>query len=367
MLKAEKYDVDRIFRLIAGIVIFGLLFLLIYYLRNVLIPFVIAIIIANILDPAVDFFEDRKIPRVLSILIVFILLSGILFLLLFFGTPYVINELSQFSEILPQYIDDISEFFLEKLTILQGGDTSQNINKYLDPIIENLQSSQFIEKIFGYITSIFSQLLNLVLLLVGLVIIVMYVFFLLRDIDKLKERWHNYIPAKYRKTVTMVVSDTYDVSVNFFRGQLIIVSILGILFSIGFTIVDIRMAVLFGFAAGLLNLIPNFGTIIAIFPGLLLAVGRAAEPGGGDPIIKIISVLIVFAVVQGVQDIILTPTIMGKRTGLRPATILFSVFIWGKLLGFLGVILAIPLTCLTNSYFAKFILKENPESPKKET
>jgi predicted PurR-regulated permease PerM len=80
-----------------------------------------------------------------------------------------------------------------------------------------------------------------------------------------------------------------------------------------------------------------------------------------------ISVLIVFTVVQGVQDIILTPTIMGKRTGLRPATILFSVFIWGKLLGLLGVILAIPLTCLTKTYFAKFILKENPGPVKKES
>jgi len=353
MLQSEKYDIDRIFRLIVSLVTLCLLFALIYYLRTVLIPFAIAFVIANFLDPVVDYFERVRIPRIISILIVFFIIAGILFLLFFFGVPYVIDELSQFSQIFPDYISNIYEFIVDKL----GEDATQNIDQY----IENLQGAQFIDTLIEYLTNIFSQLLNLIYLLVGSVIVVMYVFFLLRDIDRIRARWLKYIPEKYRETVQMFVKDTYYYTMTFFRGQLTVVTILGILFAIGFSIVNIRLAILIGFTAGFLNLIPNFGTLVAIIPAVLLAIGRAVEVEGNS-LLFIGGVLIVFLVVQLLQDMVIVPTVMGKRTGLRPATILISVFIWGKLLGFLGVILAIPLTCLTKVYFVRFILKEDPVS-----
>lgn len=357
MLQSEKYDIDRIFRIIVSLVTLVLLFSLIYYLRTVLIPFAIAFVIANFLAPVVDYFERIRIPRIISILIVFIIIAGILFLLFFFGVPYVIAELSQFSQIFPDYILSIYEFIISKL----GEDSTQNIDQYLNKIIENLQAAQFIDTLIDYLTNIFSQLFNLIYLLVGSAIVVMYVFFLLRDIDRIRTRWSKYIPEKYRETVQMFVKDTYYYTVTFFRGQLIVVTVLGILFAIGFSIVNIRLAILIGFTAGFLNLIPNFGTFVAIIPAVLLAIGKAVEVDG-NTLLFIGGVLIVFLIVQIIQDVILIPTIMGKRTGLRPATLLISVFIWGKLLGFLGVILAIPLTCLTRVYFARFILKEDPIS-----
>ncbi|KPK96205.1 hypothetical protein AMJ80_01330 [bacterium SM23_31] len=357
MLQSEKYDIDRIFRLIVSLITLCLLFLLVYYLRMVLIPFAIAFIIANLLDPVVDLFERIGIPRVISIILVFLIIFGILFLIFFFGIPYIISELSQFSQIFPNYISNIYQLIASKL----GEDSTQSVDQYLNKIIENLQSTQFVDTLINYLTNIFSQLLNLIYLLVGSVIVVMYVFFLLRDIHRFRARWLKYIPEKYRDTVQMFVRDTYYYTVTFFRGQLTIVTILGILFAIGFSIVDIRLAILIGFLAGFLNLIPNFGTLVAIIPAVLLAIGRAVEVDG-SLLLRIGGVLIVFLVVQLIQDMILIPTIMGKRTGLRPATILFSVFVWGKLLGFLGVILAIPLTCLTKVYFARFVLKEKPVS-----
>ena len=185
-------------------------------------------------------------------------------------------------------------------------------------------------------------------------------FFLLRDIDKMRSKWFYYVPENYREPVRMFVKDAYDYTVNFFRGQLTVVTILGVLFAAGFTIVDIRLSILIGLTAGFLNLIPNFGTLVALIPAVLLAAGRALEEGG-DPTLRIGGVLIVFIVVQLIQEIVLVPNIMGKRTGLRPATLLFSVFVWGKLLGFLGIILAIPLTCLVKVYFIRIVLKNDPE------
>jgi len=354
----EKYDIDRIFRLVLTVFIAGLMFSLIYYLRTILIQFVIAFIIAYLLDPIVDVLENLRIPRVVSILIVFIFIGLIFFVLIFYGFPYVYSEFYTFGQVFPKYIQNIYNFIQSKISVLsQQQPASESFNTYLEKIIENIEASQFIDRILRYISNIFSQLLNLIYLLIALVIIVMYVFFLLRDIDRIKERWQYYIPDKYRITIQVFLQDVHFYTTRFFRGQLTIVFILGILFSIGFSIVDIRLAIIFGFTAGLMNFIPNFGTVTAIFPAVLLAVGRAAEDGS-DPWMRIFGVLLVFLIVQITQDLILTPTIMGKRTGLRPATILFSVLIWGKLLGFLGIILAIPLTCLTKVYFARFILKE---------
>jgi len=354
----EKYDIDRIFRLFLTVAAFGLLFFLIYYLRNVLIPFVIAFIIAYILDPVVDFFDSMRLPRIVSIIIVFGFIGILFYLIFFFGIPYIYNELESFGEVFPKYIQDFYEYFQSKFMIFSQSQTaSEYFSSIYEKFLQNVETSQFIERLLGYLTSIFSQLFNIVYLFVAFVIIIMYVFFLLRDIDRFKERWHYYIPSRYRENVKIFIGEAYYYMAHFFRGQLTIVSILGILFAIGFTIVDIRLALLIGFTAGFLNLVPNFGTLIAIIPAVLLAVGRAAE-AGEDPLIRIAGVLIVFLIVQIIQDVVLTPTIMGRRTGLRPATILFSVFIWGKLLGFLGIILAVPLTCLTKVYFARFILKE---------
>jgi predicted PurR-regulated permease PerM len=400
MLKAEKYDVDRIFRFILALIAAAIFFSLIYYLRTILIPFVIAFIIAYLLDPVVDLYEGMKIPRVLSILIVFLLIGCILFSIIFGVTPYIYYELVTFGEIVPSYISKFYEFIQSILSkydvfsennplkptdvnidtniadisdyaVLDTIDTNKNIaneqgisekiNTNLNRIFKIIEPSKLVEQLVSYISDIFSQILNIIYMIVAFVIIIMYVFFLLRDIDKFKERWIYYVPEKYRKNVKLFVNETYFYISNFFRGQLLIVSILSILFIIGFSIVGIPMPIILGLTAGFLNLIPNFGTLIATFPAVLLAVGQALQPGGGDPLLKVVAVLIVFIVVQVIQDTVLVPTIMGKRTGLRPATILFSILIWGKLLGFLGIILAIPLTCMTKVYFARFVLKREHE------
>jgi len=367
--QSEKYDIDRIFRLFISLITIAFVFGLIFYLRTILIPFAIAFIIAYVLDPLVDFFERRKVPRVLAILIVFILIIATSILMFRFVFIYIIDELRQFGTIFPNYVTGIYDYVSSKF----DENSMQNLEQFLNlnAIIENLQTSQVVETLLEYLTGLASQIWNLFALLIGGVIVVMYVFFLLRDIDRFRSRWMLYIPIKYRDTVQMFVRDTYHYTVTFFRGQLIIVTILGVLFAIGFSIVNIPLAILVGLTAGFLNLIPNFGTLVAIFPAILLAIGRAEELNslnqvafGGffnNHVSLIGGVFLVFLVVQIVQDFILVPNIMGKRTGLRPATILFSVFVWGKLLGFLGVILAVPLTCLTKVYFTRFILKNDPE------
>ncbi len=142
MSNSEKYDLDRIFRLFLTISIVAVLFFLVYYLRTVLIPFAAAFIIAYILDPVVDFFENRKIPRILSILIVFILIGILFFLFFFYGIPYIYNELMAFGEILPKYIQDLYSFIQAKVAVIsETAAYSEYVDTFLGKITENIQSS----------------------------------------------------------------------------------------------------------------------------------------------------------------------------------------------------------------------------------
>jgi len=129
----------------------------------------------------------------------------------------------------------------------------------------------------------------------------------------------------------------------------------GVLFSIGFLIIDFPMAVGLGLFIGLLNMVPYL-QLIGFVPTILLAIVKAAETGQNFWMIMLMAV-VVFAVVQAIQDAILTPKIMGHVTGLNSAIILLSLSIWGSLMGILGMIIALPMTTLLISYYQKYIVK----------
>ena len=142
---------------------------------------------------------------------------------------------------------------------------------------------------------------------------------------------------------------------KYFRGQAMVAFCVGILFSIGFLIIDFPMAVGLGLFIGLLNMVPYL-QLIGFVPTILLAIVKAAETGQNFWMIMLMAV-IVFAVVQAIQDAILTPKIMGHVTGLNSAIILLSLSIWGSLMGILGMIIALPMTTLLISYYQKYIVK----------
>ena len=145
----------------------------------------------------------------------------------------------------------------------------------------------------------------------------------------------------------------------YFRGQSLIALCVGVLFSIGFLIIGFPMAIGLGLFIGLLNMVPYL-QIVGFIPTILLAMLKAADTGQNFWVILLMA-LAVFAVVQAIQDMFLTPRIMGHVMGLNPAVILLSLSIWGSLLGFIGLIIALPLTTLCISYYRRFVLKENSE------
>lgn len=151
---------------------------------------------------------------------------------------------------------------------------------------------------------------------------------------------------------------------RYFRGQSLVAFLVGILFSIGFLIVGLPLAIVLGLFIGLLNMVPYL-QIIGVIPTVLLCLIKASESGQNFWLL-FAACMAVFIIVQLIQDIILVPRIMGHVTGLNPAIILLSLSIWGTLLGVIGMIIALPLTSLVLAYYQKYILKENPEKEKKK-
>jgi predicted PurR-regulated permease PerM len=153
-----------------------------------------------------------------------------------------------------------------------------------------------------------------------------------------------------------IFGDVADTMSRYFRGQAAVSFFVGVIFAIEFYIIGLPMAIAFGMFVGLLNMVPYL-QLIGFIPAILLAVVKAADTGQSFWLIML-SVLIVFAIVQIIQDTILTPRIMGHVTGLNSAIILLSLSIWGSLLGILGMIIALPMTTLLITYYQKYVVKK---------
>ena len=170
------------------------------------------------------------------------------------------------------------------------------------------------------------------------------------------------MPAKYREMTVRIVNDVKEGMNRYFRGQALVAFLVGILFCIGFLIIDFPLAIGFGLFIGLLNMIP-YMQLIALVPTILLALLKAADTGENFWWI-LGTALLVFCIVQAIQDTIIVPKVMGKITGLNPAIILLSLSIWGALMGMLGMIIALPCTTIILSYYKRFIKNQEESSIK---
>jgi predicted PurR-regulated permease PerM len=185
--------------------------------------------------------------------------------------------------------------------------------------------------------------------------VLLYTLFILLDYEQFSNGWVLMLPERLRPIATQVVADVEQGMNKYFRGQGMVAFCVGVLFSIGFLIIDFPMAIGLGMFIGLLNMVPYL-QLLGFIPTIILAIVKAADTGENFWFILLMA-LIVFAVVQTIQDTILTPKIMGKVMGLNSAIILLSLSVWGALLGILGMIIALPMTTLLITYYQKYIVK----------
>ena len=359
----KPFTFDRVARIVFSILMISGILYLVAILKNALLPFLIAWLMAYMMQPFVRFFQYKlKLrSRVLSIVMVLLLSAGLLTLLYFLVVPSIVDEIQRTFDLIqthqgnPGDVPLIPEswrlYIANQLDVLQ---LSELVSR------ENMLNAvkQIAPQLWSLLSGTFSLLFSITIVFV----ILLYFIFILLDYEKIAEGWIKLIPERYRPFTKGLAEDVEDSMNRYFRGQALIALCVGILFSIGFRIIDFPLAVSLGLFIGFLNLIPYLQTL-GIIPMALLSLLKSTETGENFWLIFGLS-LLVLCVVQSMQDLFLTPKIMGKAMGLNPAIILLSLSIWGTLLGFVGLIVALPLTTLCLSYYKRFILMEHSKIEK---
>lgn len=358
-MERKKITFDSFIRgVILGIIIIGILMLL-KRLSSVLLPFFIAWLIAYLMYPLVTFFQYRlrlknRIISIFCALFCLLLIGAAAFYLL---VPPMIQESVKVKDLLVQYFS--------------SGTSTSNVPQTLSEFLRENIDVQFITDLFNKenlldamkeavprVWSLLSDSIDLIFSFFTVFLILLYVIFILLDYESISEGWTHLVPTKYRSFVVGLLNDVKEGMNRYFRGQAFVALCVGILFSIGFLIIDFPLAIGLGLFIGALNMVPYL-QVIGFIPTIMLAILKAADTGGNFWII-IASATAVFIIVQIIQDGFIVPRVMGKITGLNPAIILLSLSVWGSLMGMLGMIIALPLTTLMLSYYQRFIInKEN--------
>ena len=362
----KPFTFDRVARIIFGLVVISGIIYLIAVLRNALLPFLIAWFLAYMMQPFVKFFQYKlKLKsRILSIIAVILSTLMILTIIGVVIVPSVTQEVNRTIELMQRHNTSYGEIPLipqSWIRFIEENIEPEQITQLLSK--ENITKAikQIVPKMWIVLTNTFSFLFSITIIFV----ILLYFIFILLDYEKIVNGWLKLIPQRYRPFIQELAGDVEYNMNRYFRGQSLIALSVGILFAIGFKIVNFPLAVILGLFIGFLNLIPYMQTI-GIIPMILLSLLKAAETGENFWLI-FGSGLLVLGVVQCIQDLYLTPRIMGKAMGLNPALILLSLSIWGTLLGFIGLIIALPMTTLFFSYYKRFILMEGESFTTNET
>ena len=357
-MERKKITFDSFIRgTICCVLIIGLL-MLIERLSGVLLPFFLAWLIAYMIYPLVKFFQYKLHfkNRVLAIFGALLTLTIIGLAAFYFLVPPVLEEFWKVKDLLLTYFTtgmgsnsnvpkSLSEFIQENIDM-------NAVNNILNE--ENILNA--IKSTVPKLWALLSESISFLFSIFASFIILLYVVFILLDYESIAEGWLHLLPGKYRTFTTNLIKDVQNGMNTYFRGQALVALCVGILFSIGFLIIDFPLAIGLGLFIGALNMVPYL-QIIGFVPTILLAILKAADTGDNFWII-IASATAVFIVVQIIQDAFIVPKIMGKITGLNPAIILLSLSIWGSLMGILGMIIALPLTTLMLSYYQRFIINQ---------
>lgn len=353
VIKQNEITVGRFLRIVLVAIVLVAAYFVVNSLSGVLLPFAIAWLLAYMLNPLVNFVQEkmRVKYRALAIVISMLVVGAALYGLFMLVVPSIFRELYALKDItvafLGRNINDgsipapIMDFFREISTQYGFAELLQSSG---DAGLISILAERLQVLLLGTV-DIMGQVLTICL-------IMLYLFFILFDFERVSKGWQPYVPKKWRGVVSKLWSDLVYGMNQYFRGQALVAFCVGVLFSIGFLIIDFPAAIAFGMFIGLLNLVPYLQAV-AVLPMALLAMLKAASAGAGFwPVM--LGALAVMMVVQVIQDMFLVPKIMGKRMNLHPAVILLSLSIWGHLLGVLGMIVALPMTTLLLAYLRRY-------------
>ncbi|NCD25828.1 MAG: AI-2E family transporter [Deltaproteobacteria bacterium] len=363
ILDTRPYSFDRVVRMALGAGLIWAVITALGYLSDVLIPFAVALLLAYIMNPVVHFIQryvrNRGVAIGLTLLVFVVVLIGLFWIVV----PLMGREVAHMGRLISDLVSNskLAEAASKRLP----PDVWQALREYFNtPEVQNFfRTDSFISmvqtalrKLLPGLMGIISGTYSVIMALIVPGVVFMYLIFLLLDFQKVRVVWKEMIPDAYRDGVIAFVEE-FDLAMNqYFRGQIMISGVLCIVFAAGFSMIGLPLGILLGIMLGIMTLVPYL-QILGAIPAVMVAAIHALETGQSFWVVLGLTGL-VFVVAQIVQDVILVPRILGKAMGLSPAVMLLSLSIWGKLLGMLGLLIALPMTCLVLAYYRRLVLKQ---------
>lgn len=357
----KEINFDRFVRGLIFMTVLVAGYFLVCYLSPVLVPFVVAWAFAYILYPVVNFFQYkcRLHFRMLSILVTLVIVIGIISTLLYLAIPVMLEELLHLKDVAIAYVS--------------GGTGADSLPEVVQKFIRENSDKLRIERLLNEkdlmsglkeaLPRVWNMLLstaNVLISIVSSLIALLYLVFMLNDYDRVKKGWIRFVPKSKRNMAKKIVSDIDNGMSGYFRGQALVALANCVLFSVGFIIIGFPMPVGLGVFIGLISFIP-YVQLLGFFPATVLAILCSVDTGRNFWMLML-GVIAVYCIVQVLQDSIITPHIMGKILGLRPAVVLLSLTVWGYLLGIIGLIIALPLTQILISYYRHYVVDDPLDS-----
>lgn len=396
--------------LVIGLLVAGLVWLassVLSFLQPVLLPVAVAGVIAYLLDPIVVWLQQKGMSRLKSVLSVFASFLLLLTILGFIIIPPIVTQLTDKNQrdqvgnriittvenlgetpwlkpIVSWALSDYDEQALKPDTPAPTPAPSENISqretKFSETNLANYLSdnagkiTSFAGKLITSGTSTFIGTLGL---LIGLAMVPIYLYYFLKEGSAIKQNWHDYVPLKASKFKTEVIETLAEINgylISFFRGQVLVAMIDGILVGIALAIFQLPYGVLIGLILGIIGVIPFIGNIICLIPACFIAFVHFSSPSvtthewllGNNPWAYVACVAAIFIIVQQINSLLTAPKIVGESVGLHPMTVIFSMLFWSLILGgFLGALLAVPMTAAVKVLVRRYIwerkLKNSPD------
>jgi len=376
MLVRQRYDLDRTVRLLINCVLFVGLIWLVNILKGVLLPFCVGCLIAYLLEPFVQF--NRQLlnlkGRTIATFVTLFEMTFFFIVLCYLLVPMIVRESSQMAGLIKAYAatDLKIPFVPEELHEF----LRKNVNfELIARKLSHEEWMKMIEEGFSASWQVITGSISLVMSLFSWIIVFLYVVFIMLDYEKISSGFRHMVMPKYRRIVFKIGHDVKISMNHYFRGQALVAFIVGILFSIGFLIIGLPMAIVLGMFIGLLNMVPYL-QLVSLIPATLICIVVAV--GGEIGFWTLFwEMIAVYCIVQAIQDLVLTPKIIGKAMSMNPAIIFLSLSVWGTLFGMIGLIIALPLTTLVLAYYDEYFIRphekkrrnrkkvaELPEAPK---
>ena len=354
----REFTFDRIARMLVLSVLILLIYVAVQAIWSVILPFLLAGIFAYVMMPLVRFFQYtlRLRSRGLSVILTLLLLGAGVYLAVIFIIPSINAEIEKTLQVISGYSSgqDILTMILPRniRNYLNGGIRWGNFPQQLslEKVLENVKL--LLDQVGGIINSTLSIFSWGLVFLIGLV----YFVFILLDFENLGRGFISLFPKTLRPTIRTISMDLDRYMNNYFRGQALVAMSVGILLTIGFNIIGLPLATAMGIFIGILNFIP-YMQALGIIPLGLASLLMAAQTGENAFVCMLLAYGVLM-IVQIIQDMIIVPRIMGQTMGMRPSLILLVLSIWGYLLGFFGMLIALPITMFIYSLYMRYVLQD---------